>query len=184
MSGRGPLWHVTTLSLATCFLPVYTVACSTCRIQVSFCFILRWWRRWDCGRSGSLAYSMWTVKATSLGSNSIRRYQQNTLSLLLPPYLPPLSLIYYHITSLFCIPVCFPVSVCYLSGICLKAPLWPGASDVLFYQASSLARANTPSSLCVSVCFLTENPPHTQQVCVRERQTERGAGFVEALQPL
>lgn len=36
-------------------------------------FFLRWWRRWDCGRSGSLVYSTWTVKATSPGSSSIRR---------------------------------------------------------------------------------------------------------------
>lgn len=112
------------------------------RIQIWFCFICRWWRRWDCGRSGSLAYSMWTVKATSPGSNSIRRSVFLCFNLLIHSSSSFTRLLFYcllpllSLTVLLFLVLCRHISyhffVCCLSGIYLEALLWSRASDVLF----------------------------------------------------
>ena len=45
------------------------------RIKTKSMCRFRWWRRWVWGRSGSLACSTQTVKATSHGSSSTRRWE-------------------------------------------------------------------------------------------------------------
>lgn len=85
-----------------------------------------------------MAYSMWTVRATSHGSNSIRRSVSlwlNVHSFMVFFLFPSLCLLFFMLLQCPSLELSFSFYLFafhLVSGKCLEALLWSQASDVLF----------------------------------------------------
>jgi len=154
-------------------------------VVIHIVFIVRWWRRWDCGRSGSSASSMWTVKVTVLGSNSIRRSVLIYFHWILcrSHHTCTLFFLWLYLSLLFFFTLCRSLFSSSSHFICLSfirvcfAVVWT-LSRALFFFLNRLPlslRPTHPSALtplllhCMCVWVrLRANPPHALQVCVWE----------------